>query len=65
MTPPADTTTAPVTEPEIVEGTSGEEPTAGGESIPPDELQEPEQAVPQDTTGKDTMGRAHGEYRPE
>lgn len=43
VNPPADTTTAPITEPEIVEGTSGEEPAAGGESIPPDESQEPEQ----------------------
>jgi outer membrane protein OmpA-like peptidoglycan-associated protein len=58
VNPPADTTTAPITEPEIVEGTSGEEPAAGGESIPPDESQEPEQTVAQDTernTAQDTV----------
>jgi outer membrane protein OmpA-like peptidoglycan-associated protein len=42
--PPADTTTAPITEPQIVGGSTGEEPAAGGESIPPDESFQPEQS---------------------
>src|SRR4051794_18730380 len=47
ITPPEDSGTNP--EQDVIAGITGEEPTAGGESIPPDESSEPEVSEPEVT----------------